>query len=161
MGLNASVYCDCYEKGRLRTRPPDGVSLYVASNGALECDSEHMPFDAVLAFGKWQAFSACEHKRSILLHHRLGNIALIALLRSEFQREPGRFPILLTKVIYSGTHACDYLTSETVPALQRELELLADFRCSTREADEFMAQFRAQMLELATTALSVAKPIAF
>jgi hypothetical protein len=161
MGLDACVYCDCYEKGRLRTPPPGGVSLYVAPYGALECDGEHMPFDAVLAFDQWQAFSACEHERGVLLHHRLGNISLVALLRSELQREPSRFPILLTKVVYSGTHGGDYLTIETIPPLQRELEALTDFKCTTREADEFMAQFRVQMSELATTAISVAKPIAF
>jgi hypothetical protein len=161
MGLDACVYCDCYEKGRLRTLPLDGVSLYVTPYGALECDSKHMSIDAVLAFDQWQAFSACEHEESVLLHHYLGNISLVALLRSELQREPSRFPVLLTKVVYSGAHCGDYLTFETIPPLQRELESLADFECSTREADEFMAQFRTQMSELATTALSVAKPIAF
>ena len=35
------------------------------------------------------------------------------------------------------------------------------FRSDSREADDFMAQFREQMSELAATALSVAQPIAF
>ena len=161
MGLDAVVYCDCYEKGRVRTPPPDGAVPRVAPDGSLGCDSEHLPSDAVLAFDQWRTFSACEHKQGVLLHHRLGNISLIGLMRSELQRESSRFPILLTQVLCSGTHAGDYLAVETIPALQREVELLADFRCSTREADQYMMQFRAQMSELAATAISVSKPIAF
>jgi hypothetical protein len=159
MGLDACVYCDCYEKGRLATAPPDGVLLRIAPDGALECDSEGI--SANRAFDQWQAYSACRHERGILLHHRLGNIWHVALLRSELEREADRFPILLTKVVYSGTHGGDYLPVETLSAVQRELESLANFKCSTQEADEFMTNFRQQMSALAATARSVAKPIAF
>jgi hypothetical protein len=161
MGLDAVVYCDCYEKGRLRVSPPVGALLHIAVNGALECDSDRIPFDAVLAFDEWRASKACGHEKGILLQHRLGNTALVALLRSELQREPNRFPILLTKVVHSGIHGGDYLPIETIPELQRELDLLSTFKCSTREADEFMSQFKIRMVELASTALSVTKPIAF
>src|SRR5689334_19584624 len=145
MGLDACVYCNCYEKGVMRTPPPNGVRLCVEPNGALECESEKMSFDAVRAFDQWQAFSACQHKRGVLLHHRLGNISLIGSLRSELQAESSRFPVLLTKVIYSGSHAGDFLALDAISVLQQELEALGHFQCSTAESAEFMTRFGAQM----------------
>ena len=41
----------------------------------------------------------------ILLHHRIGNLAQVGLLRRELERETPTFPLLLMKVLYSGTHA--------------------------------------------------------
>ncbi len=161
MGLDAFVFCDCYEEGRLREPPPIGVTLRVEPDGALGREHDDGTLESDLAWDMWREQRACEHGGGILLRHRLGNIALVGLLRAELQREADRFPILATKVVYSGSHAGDFLSIETIPALQRELELLREFRCSTREAASFMSDFRAQMSELATTALSVGKPIAF
>jgi hypothetical protein len=113
------------------------------------------------AWDEWREQRACEHSGGILLRHRLGNISLVGLLRSELQREAHRFPILVTKVVYSGSHAGDHLRAEQILALQRELELLRGFRCTSRKADGFMAEFREQMSELAAAALAISKPIAF
>jgi hypothetical protein len=33
MGLDAVVYCDCYERGRVRGPPPQPESVYVDANG--------------------------------------------------------------------------------------------------------------------------------
>ncbi len=161
MSLDACVYCDCYEKGRLRERPPVGVSLRVEPDGSLGRGRDEGTLEADLAWDQWRGQLACEHPSGILLHHRLGNISLIGLLRSELQREAARFPILLTKVLYSGSHAGDYLAVQEVPALQREIEALAHFRCTTREAEGFLSDFRLQMAELAAASLSVSKPIVF
>jgi hypothetical protein len=161
MGLDAFIFCDCYEKGRLREPPPTGVSLLVGPDGSLEREQDDGTLESDIAWDTWRHQRACEHERGILLRHRLGNIALIGLLRSELQREAERFPIIVTQVIYGGSHAGDDLPIETIPALQQELELLHEFRCSTNEAASFMFEFRAKMLELVTTALSIGKPIAF
>jgi hypothetical protein len=161
MGLDAFVFCDCHEKGRLRTPPPAGVSLKLEADGSLGRVSDDGTIESDLSWDDWRERRACEHAGGILLHHRLGNISLIGLLRSELQREPSRFPILLTQVVYNGSHGGDYIAVETIPALQRELELLGEFRSSTREAAGFMAQFHAQMSELAATARTITKPIAF
>jgi len=37
MGLDAVVFCDCYEKGRLKRPPPHPGLVYVAPNGDLGC----------------------------------------------------------------------------------------------------------------------------
>jgi len=161
MGLDATVFCDCYEKGKLRTQPPGGVALRMEADGSLVSEREHKTLEEALDFDRWQAHLACEHPNGVLLHHRLGNVSLVGLLRSELQREPLRFPILLGKIVYSGTHAGDYISAELVPELQKEIEALAEFKCSTKETDDFMSQFRTRMLDLVTVSISVNKPIVF
>jgi hypothetical protein len=161
MGLDAFVFCDCYEKGRLQEPPPAGVTLCVEPDGALGREQDDGTLEADLAWDEWREQRACAHQGGILLRHRLGNISLVGLLRAELQREAERFPVLVTKVVYSGSHSGDYLRVEEIPALQREIELLREFRCGSPKADAFMSEFRAQMSELAATALSIGKPIAF
>ena len=161
MGLDAFVFCDCYEKGRLRAPPPAGVTLRVEPDGSLGRQKDGATLEADLAWDQWHEREACAHPGGILLHHRLGNISLIGLIRAELQPEPEQFPVLLRKIVYSGSHAGDHLPVEEIPALQRELETLRGFRCSSRRADRFMVAFRDQMSQLVTTALSIGKPIAF
>lgn len=161
MGLDAFVFCDCYEKGRLREPPPTGVTLCVEPDGSLGREQDEGTLESDLAWDEWRERRACMHGGGILLHHRLGNISLVGLLRAELQHEAERFPILTKKVVYSGSHAGDFIPVEALLALQQELESLRTFRCSTRKATGFMSGFREQMSELAATALSVGKPIAF
>jgi hypothetical protein len=161
MGLDAFVYCDCYEKSRLREPPPGGIPLRVYPDGSWSRVQDDGTLASDLAWDDWLLQRACEHRGGMLLHHRLGNISLIGLLRSQLQCESERFRILVTKVLYSGSHSGDFLRIDEIPALQMELEHLREFRCSSCEADRFMSVFRERMSELATTALSVGKPIAF
>ncbi len=159
MGLDACVYCDCYEKGRLLQPPPNGVSLHVEPDGSLGCeDSAVVDW---IAWDQWREQLACIHPAGMLLHHRLGNITLIGLIRAELNREPAKFPILLSKVVYSGSHAGDFLLVETIPALQEELDRLSDFKCSGPKAVPFISRFRAQMNELAAASRAVGKPVVF
>lgn len=161
MSLDGRVFCDCYEKGRLREPAPSGVILRVEPDGSLGCEGNVGSLDADLAWDEWREHLACEHSGGVLLHHRLGNISLIGLLRSELHRDVSRFPSLLTRVLYSGSHAGDFLETDVIPALQREIEALAVFKCDKLEAQVFVAQFRRQMSELVAAAISVNKPIVF
>ena len=106
MGLDATVYCNCFEVGRVKEPPP--CTVVVAADGSLDCKSDDLDTD--LSFAKW-LLHACEHANGVLLHHRLGNMALVGLVRSELRQDELKFPVLLTKVLYNGTHAGDYLTS--------------------------------------------------
>ncbi len=71
------------------------------------------------------------------------------------------FPILLTKVLYNGIHAGDYIATETIPVLQREVDLLKKFNGSDRKATAFISEFQAQMDDLISASLTVNKPIVF
>jgi hypothetical protein len=183
MGLDACVYCDCLEKGRLRNPLPKNISIKVEKDG----------YPVVVRNGEeiWADHPgasdyACEHERRQLLHHRLGNISLVGLLRAELSREASGFPLILQKVVYNGTHAGDWLGLEQIPQLQVELERLGGFKCvgnappaflsrflwskfrmgryhytSAKEANAYMQNFRTQMIELVEAALTVRKPISF
>src|SRR5437773_8809051 len=106
MGLDATVYCNCFETDRLKELPPDSTIIYVSADGSLDCRSDNM--EVLLAFDQWLQNHACEHESGIFIHHRIGNIALVGLLREELRRESNKFPILLEKVLYNGVHAGDY-----------------------------------------------------
>ena len=158
MGLDATVYCNCFERGLLK-EPPPCSSVFVSDDGCLDCRSEDL--DSLLSFDEWIGHRACEHPNGILLHHRIGNLAQVGLLRSELERDEEKFPILLTKVVYSGTHAGDYLTLKDIEALAIELNRLGSFVCSSPRNQEYIDWFRQQMLELVDAASRVTKPIAF
>ena len=49
-----------------------------------------------------------------LVSHRLGSVSFIGFLRGFFSQTPHRFPVLLDKVLYDGTHAGDHLTAEEI-----------------------------------------------
>ena len=40
MGLDAFVFCNCYEKGKLREPPPRPGLVFVTENGSLDCKSD-------------------------------------------------------------------------------------------------------------------------
>ena len=158
MGLDATVYCNCFERGLLKESPPCS-SVFVADDGSLDCGSEDL--DTLLAFDEWVGHRACDHPRGILVHHWIGNLAQVGLLRSELQRNEMMFPILLSKVLYSGTHGGDHLTLEDIAALEVELEQLGSFVCAAQPNQEYIDWFRQQMVELVDAATSVSKPISF
>ncbi len=159
MGLDATVYCDCFETGRLREPPPLANSVYVAPDGSLGCKSNIL--EDSLAFDQWLKWRACEHEDGVLLHHYLGNIALIGALRAEIKQRPSSFKVLLEKVIYNGVHAGDHLSQENILLLREELNDLDTFQCNDPEMALFVRHLHSQLNELIAAALSVKKPIAF
>src|SRR4051812_45307178 len=107
MALDGFVYCDCYEKGNLRANPPAGAKIFVTETGEISCETSDE--DLWLKFSAWKRSRACLHTGMILVHLRLGKVAAIDALRTELQKHSRNFPILLQKVVYSGTHTCDYI----------------------------------------------------
>ncbi len=159
MGLDVKVYCNCFETGRLKELPPEPALVYVCSDGSLECKSKDL--EILLEFDEWLRQRACEHEDGVLLHHRIGNIALVGLLREELERQAARFPILLEKVLYSSAHAGDYLSMDMILKVQSEVEELAEFAASDERNQGFVEEFKKQMQGLVDAALSVRKPVSF
>lgn len=60
MGLDACVFCNCYETGRIKCPPPDGVEVIVANDGSLDCKYEDV--DVAIAFDSWMRDRACDHE---------------------------------------------------------------------------------------------------
>jgi hypothetical protein len=159
MALDAAVYCDCFERGRLRRPPPAGCKLSVTDDGSLLCGSDDL--DVQMAFDAWCISDACEHNRGLLSAHRIGNIALVAALRSELQRRPEQFPLLLSRVLYNGVHAGDFIAAAEVPRLCPEVAALAELHSPDPAMEQFLRDFAAQMAELVESAQRVGKPISF
>ena len=159
MGLDAFVFCDCFEKGRLREPPPRPELVYVIDNGRLECDSDDP--EILEEFDIWIRDRACKHEEGILTGYYIGNATLIAELWNELTNEAQKFPVLLGKVLYDGTHCGDFLNKSDIIRLKVEIKRLSKFRCRDSRMQEYMQTFQQQMSNLVDCALSVGKPIAF
>jgi hypothetical protein len=114
-----------------------------------------------LEFDRWDRI-ACEHEWGVLLHHRIGHIANVALLRQVLANQPQEsFPIILSKVIYNGTHCGDFIGVDQLILLKPELKAVASVRCDDALADELIRNFEKQLGQLVETGCRVRKPIAF
>jgi len=169
MGLDAYVYCDCIEKGRLHTSHPVSERLYINEAGEPEIRVDDLPnrFGALeVTHWNWVMDSPCEHHQCVLLHHYLGNISLVASLRDSVTRLSGEdtnFPILRRKVIHNGIHSGDWLPREEVESLALELRELEglDWSHLDKEDAGFLRVFLEQVEELIAASRSVNKPIVF
>jgi hypothetical protein len=159
MGLDAVVYCDCFERGRLREPPPPGCHLSVASDGSVLCGSDDL--EVQLAFDQWQLLRACAHELGVLMHRRIGNIALVEALGDELRQQAERFPLLLSKVLQNGTHCGDFIPVGQVDQLRPEVDALTSLRCARPQRIAAVREFAQQMRDLIGCALAVGKPIAF
>jgi hypothetical protein len=159
MGLDACVYCNCFETGKLKQQPPLTDRVYVTEDGGLNyrCDD----LEQTMLFDRWLLESACEHRNGRLLLHYLGNMSLIAFVRDQLQRQAERFPILLEKVVYNGIHGGDWLAFEEVLQLEREVLQLDTFVVDDSTEQHWIDEFRDKLVELIDAAKSVRKPISF
>ena len=135
MSLDAKVYCDSLERGRLRTPPLPQWNLYVDEYGGRSRSSLTGVLDDDLAFDRWNV-TACEHEDGVLVHHYLGNIARVGLVREALSGHAESFPIILGKIVYDGIHASDFLSVEQVErgALRTDWMLSLPCRAPIRAA---------------------------
>jgi len=161
MGLDACVFCNCYETGKVKAPPPQPELVYVdPTTGQVSLQWEKTGADQHL-FDDWLA-SACAHgPLGELVSHRLGNIALIAFLRGLFQVTPERFPILLSKVVYNGIHCGDILSLADVEDLAAEMSVVHTLHCTDVSQEGLLRNFEKQMMDLIQGTRSVRKPIVF
>ena len=165
MGLDATVFCDCFERGRLREGPPADCRVVLAADGDLyPANEETLDIDAdvdlYVRFDQWRG-RACSHEDGVLISHRIGNMALVAALRSVLEHAPARFPIILQRVIYSGTHAGDSIPATDIPSLSLEVSGLSSLHSPDSQMENIIRRFEAQMAELVKAAIEVGKPISF
>jgi hypothetical protein len=95
----------------------------------------------------------------IAVHKRIGNIAAVAALRNSCERLLNGDSIILSKVLYSGTHCGDSVPVCLMSQLEEELTVLQ--RYSENNADEALMQFVADLQDLAAAASSQSNPIVF
>jgi len=104
---------------------------------------------------------SCEHE-GFLASEFLGNITRAKNVRDflrGLQGEPGpKFPILLKKVVYDGTHTGDWVPVKESPALLREVDqVLASRDILTPGETEFFES----MKRLCEASIATGNPIVF
>lgn len=127
--------------------------MSIATDGNLEFHSKDL--EILLELDDWLNHRACAHNGGILLHHRIGNIAMVGLLHTELAREPEKFPVVLR------AHAGDSLCLEDIDLLRNELVSLKTFVSSDETTKKYVESFRRKMCELAVASRQVGKPISF
>ena len=95
----------------------------------------------------------------IAVKRRIGSMTLVATLREEAERVLDSHSIIVSKVLYSGTHGGDSIPCDLIPALENELLLLGRF--ANENDSRHLKQFISDMTELAAASKSEGNPIVF
>src|SRR5579864_6538561 len=156
--LDAYVRCTCIKDGRAKPHPfPERLTFDEAGSPSLTGDPSDDEWDA---HDNWFAES-CEHG-GYLLSLPLRNISRISHLRTflrGLQGKPGpRFPILLEKVIYNGTHTGDWIPREESPALLKEVETVLHSRDILASSEK---EFFENLKQLCEASIETGNPILF
>ncbi len=156
--LDAYVRCTCIKDGRAKPHPyPKRLTFDEAGSPELTGDPSEDEWEA---HDRWFAES-CEHG-GYLLSLPLGNISRISHLRTflrGLQGKPGpRFPILLEKVIYNGTHTGDWLPRDESPALLKEVETVLHSRDILASSE---TEFFENLKQLCEASIETGNPILF
>lgn len=153
MGLNASIRCNCIKEGKVPPHPFPEILAFDES-GEPTLKGRH-DVDLWLKHDKWYRDS-CPHS-GCLMEKRLGNVASVAYVREFLQsNSPNSFPILLGRVVYSGTHSGDWIVASDVPQLLLEARTLQGL-----SNDQVVVQFTNDMVELAEASIATGNPIVF
>jgi hypothetical protein len=158
MSLDAFVRCTCIRDGKAKPHPfPDRLTFNESGEPSLVGEPSEEEWEA---HDHWMAES-CEHE-GYLLCMFLGNITRVGNLRSflrHLQGSPGpRFPVLLEKVLYDGTHTGDWLASDTSEKLLKEVEIVLHSRDILAESEK---EFFENMKQLCEASIATGNPIMF
>ncbi len=88
---------------------------------------------------------------------RLGNVSMIGYLRDLIREKAPTSTVLLSKVLYSGSHCGDTLTIEEIRQIRAELDYVSEKLSADPGAREFVASFG----EVINAALHHARPVTF
>lgn len=162
MSLNAVVYCDCVEKGRLTIPHPHPDLLFIDETGSPDIISDD-PLD-IESHDRWESLRPCQHEHFWLAERWLGNTSLIGSIRELIEKhssDPAReYPTLWSKVIYDSSHSGDFLISNDVRKLSDEMDRLSRME-NLLTTDTNLVEFLRKLQDLIRASLSVNKPISF
>jgi hypothetical protein len=163
MSLNAVVYCDCIEKGRVTKPHPRPDLLFIDEKGAPDISSTD-PLE-IEAHDRWESLRPCQHEHFWLIEHWLGNVSLIGSIRAflqQYSSDPAReYPVLWSKVIYDGSHTGDFLTIDAVRELSDEMDRLSSMEHLTTSDTSPLVELLRKLNDLVRASQSVNKPISF
>ena len=168
MGLDAYIFCDCVERKHLKVPHPYPRQLYVRRNGAPEIRTKDP--DKFEKHDAWMQLPPCRHDQMMMGGSHLGSAGYISWIRDVLAQalrgsHLPKFPILLGKVLYSGTHTGDYITIRQVERLATELQQLKKLDLRNLGIDpediELIKPAVNRISRLANSALKFKKPIVF
>jgi hypothetical protein len=144
MGLNAAVY------SRIENLPLTKEDLRFI---AVDPRTGQVDFEYASLFRVWG-------DKVKVVERRIGNMALVNLLRAEIERilgNPSSETLLIRKVLFSGTHSGDVISHGEMASLRHEISLvrgIAEFRKSSG-----LENFLADMEELIAASERNGNPI--
>jgi hypothetical protein len=156
MSLDVFVRCSCIRDGKGKPHPFAERLIFdergepSLSGNASEEDGE--------AHDRWLGES-CEHN-GFLVGESLGSITLAKHLRDflrGLQGDPApRFPILLKKVVYDGTHTGDWIGSKEAVRLLQEVDIVLHSSDILSQAEK---AFFISMKRLCEASIAAGNPI--
>jgi hypothetical protein len=159
MGLDASVRCNCIKEGKALPHPfPELLAFDELEEPTLK-SARDADLSLWVKHDDWYRDS-CPHS-GYLVKKRVGNMGSAAYVRA-YVREflegnsPNNFPLLLERVIYSGTHSGDWIAASDVPELLTETRRLRGLT-----DDPLIIQFTNDVCELAEASIATGNPIVF
>lgn len=158
MALDGFVRCTCIRDGKAKPHPfPDRLTFDESGEPSLTGDPTEEEWDA---HDHWLNDS-CEHK-GFLLALFLGNITRVKNLRGflrGLQGTPGpKFPILLEKVLYDGTHTGDWISSKVSAKLRKEVDTVLHSSDILSESEK---EFFNNMKQLCEASIATGNPLMF
>jgi hypothetical protein len=158
MALDGHVRCTCIRDGKAKPHPfPDRLTFDETGEPVLTGDPTEDEWEA---HDTWAAES-CEHG-GYLLSLFLGNITRVGHLRSflrGLEGKPGpRFPLLLKKVLYDGTHTGDWIASDVAAELLKEVEIVMHSRDILAGGE---TEFFENMKSLCEASIATGNPLMF
>jgi|SRR5690348_7970767 len=155
VGLNASVCCNCVKERKAPPHPfPELLAFDETGEPILKSDGD-INLKFWLQHDKWYRDS-CPHS-GYLVCKRLGNITAVAYVRGFLENNSASsFPLLLERVVYSGTHTGDRISARDVPQL-----LIETRRLQSLTSDPIILQFTNDVVELADASVATGNPIVF
>ncbi len=146
MGLNAAVY------KRIKELPFTSAELRFVSVDPI---TGEVDFENATLFNEWSG-------KVRAIEKRLGNVALIRLLKEEVEDIFGKSSsdtYLVSKVLYSGTHSGDIISAEHLYALKQEIASVREV--AGRQLSSELVTFLTDMEELADESERHGNPIVF
>lgn len=156
--LQAYVFCDCYQRSRLKHPPPNPEIIAVLPNGDLGYSratrKQHTDFVA------WRSH-ACRHPEGVVTGGELGHKLSRKVLHRAMSPHKRAFPLFVQKILGCKPHTRDsHLTTKQVGKLQSELVRLKDFSLPEPKLDLELRWYYGQVKQLVRAAMKFRKPIA-
>ena len=158
MRLQAYVFCNCFEQGRVKRPPPNPELVELRPNGDNLC--------CRCTPAQWQAYEtwrlhACRHLYGTVTGGELGHRLPREDLHRAMLPHHRTFPLLVRKVLGCQPQTrYSYLTLKQVAKLQLELARFKNFHLADRKLDNELQYYRGQLKQLVRAALKFQQPIA-